>query len=112
MRSLKSRGDLTRGRVVAESARLIWLKTIHHCAEIRNSMSSLIRLLHVTSEQHVELGASRKRRDKIDLQKIISWFNDRNSSSVTEYCLNSLSTGLIATKEINCDDAETVGENI
>ena len=80
MRSLKSRGGLTRGRGVTESVRLIWLKIMHRCAEIHNSMSSLTKLLHVSSEQHVELGASRKRRDNIDLQKIISWFNDHNLS--------------------------------
>ena len=112
MRSLKSRGGLTRGRGVTESVRLIWLKTMHRCAEIHNSMSSLTKLLHVSSEQDVELGASRKRRDNIDLQKIISWFNDHNPFSVNEPCLKRLSTGLIANEEINCDDAEKVGENV
>ena len=47
MRSFKSRGGLTRGRGVTESVRLIWLKTMHRCAEIHNSMSSLIKRLHV-----------------------------------------------------------------
>ena len=112
MRSLKSRGGLTRGRGVTESVRLIWLKTMHRCAEIHNSISSLTKLLHVSSEQHVELGASRKRRDTFDLQKIISWFNDHNPFLVNEPCLKSLSTGLTANEEINCDDAERVGENI
>ena len=85
---------------------------MHRCAEIHNSMSSLTSLLHVSSEQHVELGVSRKRRDNIDLQKMISWFNYHNPFLITDPCLKSLSTGIIATEEINCDDAETVGENI
>ena len=84
---------------------------MHHCAEIHNSMSSLTSLLHVSSEQHLELGVSRKQRDNIDLQKMISWFNDHNPFSITEPCLKSLSTGIIATEGINCDDAETVGKN-
>ena len=67
MRSLKSRGGLTRGRGVTESVRLIWLKTMHRSAEIHNSVSSLTKLLHVSCEQHVELRASRKRRDNFDL---------------------------------------------
>ena len=75
-------------------------------------MSSLASLLNVSSEQHVELGVSRKRRDNINLQKIISWFNGHNPFSITEPCLKSLSTGLIATEGINCDDAEAVNKNI
>ena len=85
---------------------------MHHCAEIHNSMSSLTSLLHVSSEQHVEFCVSRKRRDNIDLQKMISWFNYHNPFLITDPCLKSLSTGIITTEEINCDDAETVGENI
>ena len=85
---------------------------MHRCAEIHSSMSSLTSLLHVSSEQHVELGVSRKRRDNTDLQKIISWFNNHNPFSFTEPCLKSLSTRLIATEGISCNDAETVGENI
>ena len=95
---MKSRGGLTRGRRVRESVRLIWLKVIHHCAEIHNSLSSLISLLHVSSEQHVELGV---RRHNIDLQEIISRFHDHKPFSITGPILKSLSTG----------NAETVGEN-
>ena len=59
MRYLKTSGGLTGGRGVTESVRLIWLKKMHRCTEIHNSMSSLTSLLHVSSEQHVELGISK-----------------------------------------------------
>lgn len=75
-------------------------------------MSLLTSLLHVTSEQNVEHGVGRKRRDNIDLQKIISWINDHNPFSITVPCLKSLSPEFIATEGINCNDPETVGENI
>ena len=78
----------------------------------REWFSSLTRLLHVSNDQHVELGVSRKRRDTIGLQKMISWFDGHNPFSITEPCLKSFSTGIIATEGINCDDAETVGERI
>ena len=71
---------------------------MHRCAEIHNSVSSLVSLLHAKGEHHVELGVSRKRRNNIDLQKIISWFNDHSPFSITEPCL----------KGINCNNAETV----
>ena len=71
MGSLKSRCGLTRGRGITKRLTLIWLKTMHRCAEIHNSMSSLISLLHAKSEHHVELGVSRKWRNDIDLQNNI-----------------------------------------
>ena len=64
-------------------------------------MSSLISLLHVISEQHVELGVCRKRKHNIDLQENIRWFHYHNPFSITEPIFKSLSTG----------NAETVGEN-
>ena len=59
MRALKTSGGLTRGRGFSESVRSMWVNTMHRCAEIHNAMTTLTGSLHRTSEQHVELGASR-----------------------------------------------------
>jgi hypothetical protein len=114
MRALKSKGGLTRGRGVTESVRLLWVKTMHRCTSVHNSMSDLTGLHHKTSEQHTELGQSRKMRDNEDLQKIIDWFSYRNPFSMEDLSLRSLSTGLTATDEdcVNCDDADSVGRTI
>ena len=58
MRELKSCGGLTWGQGVSESVRLLWVKTMHHCASVHNAMSNLTKVLHKTSEQHTELGQS------------------------------------------------------
>ena len=55
MRSLKSRGGLTRGRGVTESVRILWTNSMHRCASVHNAMSNLTGMQQKSSEQHVEL---------------------------------------------------------
>ena len=75
-------------------------------------MSSLTQHLHTTSDQHEELGSSRVKRDFDDLQKIISWFEERNPFVGIGSDLQSLSSGVTADEIVNCDDAEAVGNKI
>ena len=90
MRGLKSRGGLTHGRGVTESVRLMWIKTMHRCADIHSAMSDLTGLLHKTSEQHAELEYSRVNRDNEDLLKILEWFQAHNPFSAEDSKLRSL----------------------
>jgi len=76
------------------------------------AMSSLTDLQHTSSEQHTDLGLSRKRRDNHDLSKIITWFDSHDPFDLSETALKSLSSGLVANDDINCDDADLVGEKI
>ena len=41
MRTIKSRGGLTRGRDVTESVRVMWVNSMHRCASVHNAMSNL-----------------------------------------------------------------------
>ena len=41
MRTIKSRGGLTRGRGVTESVRVMWVNSMHRCASVHNAMSNL-----------------------------------------------------------------------
>ena len=63
MRSIKNRGGLTRGRGMSASVKHLWVSTLHQCAAVHQSMVSVTKTIHQTSEQHVELGVSRKKRD-------------------------------------------------
>jgi hypothetical protein len=67
MRSLKSRGGLSRERGMSEAVRLLWVHSSHKCAEIHEAMTNINNIKHQTSEQHVELRPSRKLRDHKDL---------------------------------------------
>ena len=78
MRSIKSRGGLTRGRGVAETVRLQWIYSMHKCAAVHDAMTTVTDLKHMTSEQHVEFGTSRSTCDYEDLIKIQDWFDQPN----------------------------------
>ena len=115
MRTAKSRGGLTRGRGMTESVRLLWVLSGHKCAEVHEAMAELSGSKHTTSEQHVELGTSRKSRDFIDLVKIIQWLLTFNPFVLTNSNVRYLQSGLSSSKEkdgVNCEDAEMIGVNI
>lgn len=59
---------------------------------------------HKTSEQHVELGVSRSKRDFKDLSNIQEWFDQHEPFNLNEERLRSLSSGLTATDGdgVNC----------
>lgn len=112
MRSLKSRGGLTRGRGMTQSVRHQWVHTSHQSAAIHNAMSEVTKLETKTSEQHVELGVSRGNRDREDFEKMRNWFKNHNPFENNTAELRSLSTGLKAKDEVNCDRAVTIGWNL
>ena len=72
MRTIKSRGGLTRGRGMSESVRMLWIYSMHKCSQVHESMTML---QHTTSDQHVEMGKSRVQGDIEKLTKISQWFD-------------------------------------
>ena len=90
MRSIKSRGGLTRGRGLTDSVRHQWIYSMHKCAGIHDAMTTMTKLKSSTSEQHVDLGASRCNRDFKDLKKIQGWFNSHEPFDVDENCAHCL----------------------
>ena len=89
-----------------------WVYTMHHRAAIHSAMTTLTGKRRMTSNQHAELGTSRRRRDQADLAKFRQWFDDHNPFEPDIPVLRSLSTGITATEDINCDRAEEVGYKI
>ncbi len=114
MRSIKSRGGLTRGRGITESVRLQWIYTMHKCAGIHDAMTTVTDVKTTGSEQHIELGKSRCKCDFQDLLKIQEWFDQHEPFDVKEVALCSLSSGLTTTEGdgFNPDKANEVGLKI
>ena len=56
MRSIKSRGGLTRGRGMSESVCMSWVRSMHVCGMMHQAMATITSHVHSTSEQHAELG--------------------------------------------------------
>ena len=111
MRTLKSRGGLTRGRGFTESVRILWIYSMHRCAGIHQSMSDFTELQLAFSEQHVEMRVSRIKRDFEDINKMITLLQNHNPFDDTDPSLRSLSSGQASDEKdgINCDIAEDVG---
>jgi len=113
MRSLKSRGGLTRGRGVEESVRTVWVHTMHQSAAIHLAMTSKTGL-QTPCVEHADVGTARTRRDAHDLEKIIDWLRLHNPFVSSDGMLRCLSSGVTACDAdgVNCDLAETIGASI
>ena len=60
MRSIKSRGGLTRGREMNESVRHLWVLSLNAVASINHAMTDLSGHAVNSSQQHVDLGQTRR----------------------------------------------------
>ena len=115
MRSLKTKGGFTVGRGMDESVRHQWVLSLSHTALIHDSMSQLTGAVCKTSEQHHELGASRRKQGYAHFQKMLDWISIRNPFLVPGENLQSISTGLMSSSQVdnvNCEQAEVIGVNI
>ena len=99
---------------MSDSVRNLWVSTLHQCAAVHQSMVSVTKTIHQTSEQHVELGVSRKKRDFEDFMKVCAWVDQFNPFDIADGRLRSLSNGLACSvnDDINCDEAEEVGRTL
>ena len=109
MRSIKSRGGLTRGKGMTDSVRYQWVHSIHHLASIHNAMTTVTNLTTKSSEQHMEPGTSRRKRDTGDIEKVMDWLSEHDPFDDQVFGLRSLSTGVTAKENVNCDEAVDVG---
>ena len=82
MKSLKSRGGLTTGRGMTESVRNQWVHSMHRCSAIQAAVTILTGLGTRSSEQHEEMGKSRRERDNSDMNKILTCFLSMNLSTL------------------------------
>ena len=99
MRSSKSRGGLTQGSGFTDTVRLMWVRSAHLCGEVHNAMATLTGHQHQTSEQHVELGTSRLKRDNTDIINVQQWFENHNLFDQNELNFKSIYSGVIASSE-------------
>ena len=94
--------------------RTLWINTTHCVSGIHEAITNLTGSKHRTSAQHAEMSVSRRKEDNETLQELQAWFVINNSFDVTCPELPGLSTVLVAMEDdnINCDDAESIGQAI
>ena len=111
MRSLKSRGGLTRGRGMTEHQRLVWLLSMPVCAEINQAMQELTEVNYNTGEQNKDMSEARQTRDWEDTLAVLHYQQDRNRFCY-DSSLRSIVTGVHAHPTVNVDTAHAVGATI
>ena len=85
----------------------MWVLSRHHCVVVYESMCQLTHDITKRSEQHIELGNSRKSRDLADCLKFYDWIKYRNPFTFQDEHLHLLSSGLVSKSDdmVNCDQA-------
>ena len=114
MRSLKTRGGLTRGRGMTETQRLVWVLSTPSCAEVNSAMQQFTDVQYTTSEQHIETTNARITKDqRNDANLFLQYLLVRNpfqNDGITD--LRNIATGVTAPTNVNVDEAKPIGENI
>ena len=87
---------------------------MHKCAGVHDAMTTMTEVKTKASEQHIELGRSRCKRDFQDLLKIQEWFDQHEPFDLKEVKLCSLSSGLTTAlgDGINPEKAKEIGLRI
>lgn len=111
MRSLKSAGGLTRGTGFGEVQRSVWLKSMPSCAAINGAMQSFSCKALETSEQHKEIGMSRKKRDTEDTKALFDYLKEKSVFAAVPG-LRNIVDGTLSNSNCNPYDAENVGMKI
>lgn len=115
MRTVKSRGGLTRGRGMTEGVRHLWVLSMSCCASVHHAMTDLTGAFHITSDQHTEMGGKRRQIDFRDYLKFQTWLLDRNPFTYLDNHLHSLSSGWVSITgqdDVNCEASYEIGYKI
>ena len=111
MRSLKSSGGLTHGSGMTEEMQALWTLSTPITSEYNNAMQEFNDLTYTTSEQHRESAEARMKRDHSDLENIKEKLSTCTPFS-PDPSLRNIVTGVVAKKEVNVHEFETVGNEI
>ena len=88
MKSIEKRGGLTRGSGMTKDVRTTWVYSLHETAAYHQMITSLTGNSRSTSEQHVERGGSRLRRDLDDLSLMQKWLDYQSHNPFHHHSAN------------------------
>ena len=109
MHTIKSRGGLTQG---SDSVRILWIHSMHWSNSYCTALSPLTSNVHVASLQHHGLTKDPLKRFFSNFQKIRGWINFCSHDPFDSNHVNvlALDSGFIACEEVNCEQAEEIGQ--
>ena len=112
MRSGKSQGGLI-NITHNDSARTKWLLSSHLVANYTEALRDLTGVTSGTwSEQHRDIQANRRKENSQHLRNFIDFFDIHNPFKAPVDDLINIATGVIASENVNVDEAVEIGRNI
>ncbi|XP_078340604.1 uncharacterized protein LOC144627434 [Crassostrea virginica] len=96
---------------MTENQRVQWLLSLPQCAETNEAMQKLTDVNYVTSDQHKELGHSRKDQDDKDVKTFFDFLLER-SPFISDKTLRIIETGTTSDEKVNVDNALNIGLDI
>ncbi|KAG1706167.1 Carcinine transporter [Nymphon striatum] len=109
MRMLKSAGGMTHGREITESTLTNWVHSFPFTIPICKSIEQFTNINCTSSYQHRDLNAGSESKDKRDHETFYMWLSAHSPFVYTCESVVCLSTGMVAGKIVNCDNAFEVG---
>lgn len=111
MRMLKAPGGLAHGRGITSSTQTKWVHVTPRCIPICNSLEVFAGVHTQTTDQHHDLRPSSTAQDAKDYSTFLNWLQLHSPLSYASHdTLVSISTGLVADKSANADQAYEVGK--
>ena len=104
MRSLKTRGGLTRGYGINENQHLLWLFSRPACAEVNQAMHEFTGVNYKTGEQNKDMTAARQACDWKDTLYALQYLQEWNLFNL-DPSLQSISSGTDAHPTVSVDEA-------
>ena len=111
MRSLKSSGGLTHGRVMTEEQRFLWTMSSPVCSEYYLAMSDFNKRAFSTSEQYKDLMEARLKKNQSYLIKIREKLKLHNPLT-HDFELRNIIRSVKAKQNENVDEYETIGQKL
>ena len=112
MRSAKTQGGLI-NITHNDAARTKWLLSSHIVANYTEALRDLTGVTTGTwSEQHRDVQASRRKENSQHLRNFIDFLDTHNPFKAPENKLINIANGVIASDDVNVDEAFDIGERI
>ena len=87
-----------------------WVHSKPAASRVIDAMETFGGVACVTSEKHVDSRESSQRHDHAGAATFVTWLNLHNPFQRASPLLASLTSGVVASAAVNCDDALSVGE--
>ena len=110
MRSIKTRGGLTRERGMTEQQTTVWLLSTPACSQVNHAMQQVSGVCYDGSEQHKEVSNSRTNKDYEDAVMVMQYVLPRSPFCPMKELINIHT--VVADRNVNAVEGYEIGLKI